>query len=147
MMYTLSSCTPSVMRHLALCLSDTRALSSSLAALVFLLCSALPSGAEDRRAPQELVNADGTYKTVPLEKDTVTLTLIQSAADRIKDVKDAPKILKKNAEHMVEMGRRACKAEKKPDILLFHEFPLTGSGKIQKFRLREQWEAGEVAEL
>ena len=27
------------------------------------------------------------------------------------------------------------------------EFPLTGSGKIQKFRLREQWEAGEVAEL
>ena len=27
------------------------------------------------------------------------------------------------------------------------EFPLTGSGKIQKFRLREQWEAGEWAEL
>jgi fatty-acyl-CoA synthase len=27
------------------------------------------------------------------------------------------------------------------------EFPLTGSGKIQKFRLREQWEAGERVEL
>ena len=27
------------------------------------------------------------------------------------------------------------------------EFPLTGSGKIQKFRLREQWEAGEWTEL
>jgi fatty-acyl-CoA synthase len=27
------------------------------------------------------------------------------------------------------------------------EFPLTGSGKIQKFRLREQWQAGEVHEL
>jgi fatty-acyl-CoA synthase len=27
------------------------------------------------------------------------------------------------------------------------EFPLTGSGKIQKFRLREQWQAGEWSEL
>lgn len=27
------------------------------------------------------------------------------------------------------------------------EFPLTGSGKIQKFKLREQWEAGDWAEL
>jgi len=27
------------------------------------------------------------------------------------------------------------------------EFPLTGSGKIQKFRLREQWQAGELREL
>jgi len=27
------------------------------------------------------------------------------------------------------------------------EFPLTGSGKIQKFKLRQQWEAGEWHEL
>ena len=27
------------------------------------------------------------------------------------------------------------------------EFPLTGSGKIQKFRLREQWQAGQLTEL
>ncbi len=27
------------------------------------------------------------------------------------------------------------------------EFPLTGSGKIQKYKLREQWEAGEWSEL
>ncbi len=27
------------------------------------------------------------------------------------------------------------------------EFPLTGSGKIQKYKLREQWEAGESSEL
>jgi fatty-acyl-CoA synthase len=27
------------------------------------------------------------------------------------------------------------------------EFPLTGSGKIQKFKLREQWVAGEWTEL
>jgi fatty-acyl-CoA synthase len=26
-------------------------------------------------------------------------------------------------------------------------FPLTGSGKIQKFRLRERWQAGEFKEL
>lgn len=27
------------------------------------------------------------------------------------------------------------------------EFPLTGSGKIQKFKLREQWVAGDWPEL
>ena len=27
------------------------------------------------------------------------------------------------------------------------EFPLTGSGKIQKYKLREQWEAGDWSEL
>ena len=27
------------------------------------------------------------------------------------------------------------------------EFPLTGSGKIQKYKLRDQWEAGEWSEL
>ena len=27
------------------------------------------------------------------------------------------------------------------------EFPLTGSGKIQKFTLRKQWEAGEFREI
>jgi fatty-acyl-CoA synthase len=30
---------------------------------------------------------------------------------------------------------------------LIDEFPLTGSGKIQKFRLREQWQAGQLSEL
>ncbi|MDP2290833.1 MAG: AMP-dependent synthetase, partial [Actinomycetota bacterium] len=27
------------------------------------------------------------------------------------------------------------------------EFPLTGSGKIQKFKLREQWQQGSLTEL
>ena len=26
-------------------------------------------------------------------------------------------------------------------------FPLTGSGKIQKFKLRESWKAGEFSEI
>jgi fatty-acyl-CoA synthase len=26
-------------------------------------------------------------------------------------------------------------------------FPLTGSGKIQKFKLRERWAAGELSEI
>lgn len=73
-----------------------------------------------------LVNADGSYKTVPLEKEKITLALIQSSAERIKKTEDAPRLLKKNLDHMIEMGKRACAADKKPDILLYHEFPLTG---------------------
>jgi len=30
---------------------------------------------------------------------------------------------------------------------LMESFPLTGSGKIQKFRLREMWAAGQLVEL
>ena len=33
------------------------------------------------------------------------------------------------------------------DWIVVDEFPLTGSGKIQKFRLREMWEAGDVTPI
>ena len=74
----------------------------------------------------ELVRSDGTYRTVPLEKKTVNLTLVQSKAEQIKKLDDAPAILKRNLDHMIKMGTEACARDKKPDILLFHEFPLTG---------------------
>ena len=73
-----------------------------------------------------LVRKDGTYPTVPLEKEEIVLTVVQTNAEQIKDITQAKAILKKNSEHMIEMGRKACAAEQKPDILVFHEFPLSG---------------------
>ena len=44
--------------------------------------------------------------------------------------------------------RSRLAAPKAPRYWVFlAEFPLTGSGKIQKFRLRERWSSGELAEL
>ena len=74
----------------------------------------------------ELVKPNGTYRTVPLEKDTIVLTLIQSKAENIKKLEHAQAVLNRNLAHMVSMGTKACAADQKPDILLFHEFPLTG---------------------
>lgn len=69
---------------------------------------------------------DGLYPTQPLEKDVVRLAVIQSSAKLIKDTQQASEIIADNLTHVIEMGKGACKQEKKPDILLFHEFPLTG---------------------
>ena len=42
---------------------------------------------------------------------------------------------------------RAARSAQDPAALVPDTFPLTGSGKIQKFKLREQWAKGEVTEL
>lgn len=73
-----------------------------------------------------LVHKDGTYPRVALEKEEIVLTVIQSNAQSIEDVTQAKQILRTNSEHMIEWGRKACAADQKPDIILFHEFPLSG---------------------
>ena len=81
-----------------------------------------------------LVAADGQYDTIPLEKDVITLAVIQSDAARINDGDDPTTVITQNLEHMMEMGQTACENENKPDIILYHEFPLTGyiSGEWEK---------------
>jgi predicted amidohydrolase len=76
--------------------------------------------------PTILVQKNGSYPTIPLEKEEIVLSIIQSNAKPIKDISQAEEILRSNSEHMIEMGREACSADLKPDIILFHEFPLSG---------------------
>ena len=73
-----------------------------------------------------LVKADGSYQTMPLEKDVVTLAVIQTGINSLQDFEDPKVGLKQNLDHMVEMGESACAESPKPDFLLYHEFPLTG---------------------
>ncbi|MEO1546862.1 MAG: nitrilase-related carbon-nitrogen hydrolase [Bacteroidota bacterium] len=73
-----------------------------------------------------LVRGDGSYPTVPLEKDTVVLKVVQT---RVKSLQKFPTIeegLEENMAYMEKMGRQAASEGAKPDILLYHEFPLTG---------------------
>ncbi len=89
--------------------------------LIMLSYSVMPN-----EQNETLVNPNGTYKTVPLEKDFITLKVVQTGVKSLQDY-ESPKIgLERNLEHMVEMAELACANGSKPDILLYHEFPLTG---------------------
>jgi len=74
----------------------------------------------------KLVRADGSYPTVPLEKDTIVLKVIQTTVNSIQNAPTIQEGLTQNLEHMKSMAETACSTGKKPDFLLYHEFPLTG---------------------
>lgn len=76
--------------------------------------------------PPVLVNADGTYPTAPLEKDTVVLKVVQTGVNSLQDFDTIEEGLDFNLALMERMADRACSEGMKPDFLLYHEFPLTG---------------------
>ena len=99
---------------------------------VYLFCSgvmiSLGCGAaqvDDERL-QILVDPHGGYARKALEKETINLSVIQTKAILIKDVAVAAETIAKNLENMIQKGDEACGQSDKPDIMLFHEFPLTG---------------------
>ncbi|MEM7504501.1 MAG: nitrilase-related carbon-nitrogen hydrolase [Pseudomonadota bacterium] len=73
-----------------------------------------------------LVNPDGTYPVRPLEKDVVVLKVLQTGVNSLQDFPSIEEGLEHNLTLMESMADRACNEGKKPDFLLYHEFPLTG---------------------
>lgn len=69
------------------------------------------------------VRADGTYDTVPLDRDDVRITLVQSKLPTV-DVNNPKPGLKANLNHMLELFDEAQDGEKQ-DVVMFHELPLT----------------------
>ncbi len=84
-----------------------------------------PAAATTPSAPL-LVNADGSYATVPLEKDTVVIKVVQAGVKNLQDADSVPAGLEYNLERMVEQADQACSEGAKPDFILYNEFPLTG---------------------
>lgn len=72
------------------------------------------------------VQPDGSYETVPLEKDVITLKVMQTTVKNLSDYPTIEEGLEGNLAHMKAMADKACSTGNKPDILLYHEFPLTG---------------------
>lgn len=68
---------------------------------------------------------DGTYETVSLAKDTVTLTVVQTRI-RAVDAKSPKQGLKDNLSHMLKAIDRVFHWNAPSDIVQFHEFPITG---------------------
>jgi predicted amidohydrolase len=85
--------------------------------------SAFPAVAADT---PELVRADGSYATVPLAKDVVVVKVVQNAPLNLQKAPTIKEGLAKNVERMAYWINEACTKGKKPDFILFNEFPLTG---------------------
>lgn len=93
----------------------------------FLLVTACTPQSKPAEANEpRMVMTDGEYEKVPLEKDEVILKLIQNSVDNIEKPEDAPKVIKSNLDKVTKLIKQACTEGEKPNIILLHEFPLTG---------------------
>ncbi len=93
--------------------------------LAGVLGIALGSAASAQNVPQ-LVRSDGTYPTVPLEKDVVVLKVVQNEPQLLQNAPSIKEGLEENVRRMGHWINKACTEGKKPDFILFNEFPLTG---------------------
>ena len=89
---------------------------------VTLLCACNPP----QEIPKTLVHKDGSYDQVPLEKDTAVVKIVQAGVDNIQEFDDHREALNNNLNKMISYAKKACSTGKKPDFILYNEFPLTG---------------------
>jgi predicted amidohydrolase len=97
-----------------------------------------------------LVQSDGTYPTIPLEKDNIVLKVLQTTVTSLQDFPTVQDGLEHNLKHMEAMADRACTTGKKPDFLLYHEFPLTGyssGNRAEKLKYTVQFPGPETERL
>lgn len=71
------------------------------------------------------MQADGRYLTVPLEKDAWTLGVAQSRVIAV-DAAAPEKGRRANVQHMCDLIDYASGFSGRKDMILFHEFPITG---------------------
>lgn len=90
------------------------------------LLSACTLSPESPQVAKPLVNADGSYEQVPLEKDTVVVKIVQAGVENIQEQPDHKQSLANNLNKMIRYAEEACSNGKKPDFILYNEFPLTG---------------------
>jgi predicted amidohydrolase len=94
----------------------------SAIALLFLLSMTLVRAAEEPL----LVRTDGTYETAPLEKPVIVIKVVQNEPQLLDKASSIRSGLDENVRRMGYWIDKACTDGKKPDFILFNEFPLTG---------------------
>ena len=112
-------------------MKNTALLAAVLAALVLSACSNEPATGTAQPAATspafpQLVRPDGTYPTQPLEKDVVVVKVVQHITLNIQEAESIEAGLEENIRRMQHWIDKACNEGKKPDFILFNEFPLTG---------------------
>jgi predicted amidohydrolase len=74
---------------------------------------------------EPMVREDGTYPTVPLRKDAIIATVVQTRVSGVDGSNPGPDI-RKNLDYFLECIDIAQGTGMPSDLLLFHEFPITG---------------------
>ncbi len=98
-------------------------------AMATLLSTGCTHAATQHAATQHAaaqVARDGNYAKVPLEKDKIVIKVVQNLTRNLQDFPDINDGLAHNLAQMTALTKRACTEGKKPDFILFNEFPLTG---------------------
>lgn len=72
------------------------------------------------------VAVDGKYKTVPLRKDSLRVTAVQSYIRAIRNLKSPEREMKANVDHMIELIDSANGFYGPQDLVCFHEQPIMG---------------------
>jgi predicted amidohydrolase len=86
--------------------------------------SAANAGGLQPRGPSQ-VRPDGSYEVVPLAKNVISLGVVQSRVIPV-DLSNLNRTRKANLDHMLRLIDSSTIAFGKPDLLFFHEFPITG---------------------
>jgi predicted amidohydrolase len=72
------------------------------------------------------VSADGKYPVVPLRKDAVRVTAVQSIIRPVRNLQNPGPEMKRNVDHMIELIDGANGFGGKQDLVCFHEQPIMG---------------------
>lgn len=128
----------------------TRALGITLSAAVAAATVLAGSAALAAPATPQLVRPDGSYPVMPLEKDVVVVKVVQNSPVNLQKAPSIKEGLATNLERMASWIQKACSTGKKPDFILFNEFPLTGysSGtRAEKLKFTIQVPGPETARI
>ena len=81
-----------------------------------------------KKVETELVREDGTYSSVPLRKDMVIASVVQTRVNGGKSEAD----IRRNLDYFLESIDIAQGNGPPNDLLLFHEFPITGFSELTR---------------
>jgi predicted amidohydrolase len=77
------------------------------------------------RTPPEMVRADGTYPVIELRQEAITAAVVQTRVNGVDGANPAPD-LRRNLNYFLESIDIAQGFGGRCDLLVFHEFPITG---------------------
>ena len=72
------------------------------------------------------VAADGNYERMPLRKDTLRVTAVQSIMRAVRDTANPAREMKANLDHMLDLIDKANGFGGAQDLVCFHEQPIMG---------------------
>jgi predicted amidohydrolase len=99
------------------------------------LAAGASSAATEKASDAIAMNVDGTYPVVPLAKEMLSIAVMQTRVRPV-DAKSPEPGRRENLDHMIEVIDNTQSYGPTKDLLLFHEFPITG--------FRFEWERADV---